>query len=144
LEGIETEYVGMFYRHLSLFYGILCGILVYCVVFWYILWYFGIFFCFGMLYQKNLATLIVKPEGSHLLPRSAVDRQQLNAGGLQHLGVGDGLVDILEDPDLARDGDLEAVVRHPEHSGQEVPLVLQEGPEVAPPSNDLESTKICL
>jgi hypothetical protein len=56
------ENVGMFYDHLVyLFYAQL----VYFMDIWYILWSFGIF-CgrlvyfsrFGLLYQKNLATLL--------------------------------------------------------------------------------------
>lgn len=38
---------------------------------------------------------------SLLLPRPTVDSEELTAGRLQHLGISDGLVAVLEDADLA-------------------------------------------
>ena len=63
---------------------------------------------------------------------------KLNTGGLQHLAVVDGLVDVVEDSDLAGDWDVEPVVRHLDHRRQQLPLVLEERTEVASPCNDLK------
>lgn len=55
-----------------------------------------------------------------------MNSDQLNAGGFEHLGVGHGLVDVLEDPDLAGDRDVAGVVNQLDHLGEQLPFILEE------------------
>jgi hypothetical protein len=74
----------------------------------------------------------------HLLSRSPVYSDELNTGRLQHPAVVDGLVDVVENSDLAGDRDVKAVVSHLDHLRQQLPLVLEERPEVPSTGNDLK------
>jgi hypothetical protein len=52
------------------------------------------------------------------IPRPPMTRQDLRSGRLEHLGVGDGLLDVVVDSELCGDGDIEVLVKMVDCSGR--------------------------
>ena len=65
--------------------------------------------------ESNPSTMCERKSKANLFPSSAMNCDELNTSSLEHLGIGHRLVNVLEDSDLAGDGNVAGVVSQADH-----------------------------